>query len=35
MSIKKELHARSESKCELCSATENLGVYEVSPGPKG
>jgi len=29
MSIEKTLHARSESKCELCSATENLAVYEV------
>lgn len=35
MSIEKELHARSESKCELCSATENLGVYEVPPGSNG
>ncbi len=35
MSIEKELHARSESKCELCSATENLGVFEVPPGPNG
>ncbi|MCP3999935.1 MAG: PhnA protein, partial [Gammaproteobacteria bacterium] len=32
MSIEEELHARSESKCELCSATDNLGVYEVPPG---
>ena len=31
MSIEKELHNRSESKCELCSATENLGVYEIPP----
>jgi protein PhnA len=35
VSIEKELHARSESKCELCSATENLGVYEVPPGSNG
>lgn len=35
MSIEKELHARSEAKCELCSAIENLGVYEVPPGPNG
>ncbi len=35
MSIEKELHVRSESKCELCSVTENLGVYEVPPGPNG
>ncbi len=31
MSIEKELHARSESKCELCSATENLNIFEVPP----
>ncbi len=31
MNREKELHARSESKCELCSATEFLGVYEVLP----
>ena len=35
MSIEKELQVRSESKCELCSATENLGVYEVPPGSNG
>jgi protein PhnA len=31
MSIEKELHARSESKCELCGATENLNSFEVPP----
>lgn len=31
MSTEKELHARSDSKCELCSSTENLTVYEVPP----
>ncbi|MGK0291434.1 MAG: protein PhnA [bacterium] len=31
MSIEKALHARSESKCELCGTTDNLGVYEVPP----
>lgn len=31
MSTEKELHARSESKCELCSATESLSVYEIPP----
>ena len=31
MSTEKALQARSESKCELCSATENLGVYQVPP----
>jgi protein PhnA len=35
MSIEKELHVRSESKCELCGAADNLGVYEVSPGSNG
>lgn len=28
---RQELHSRSESKCELCSATDDLGVYEVPP----
>ena len=31
MSIEKELYSRSESKCELCGATDNLSVYEVPP----
>lgn len=31
MSTEKALHARSESKCELCGAIECLGVYEVPP----
>ena len=31
MSIEETLHARSESRCELCGATEQLGVYEVPP----
>lgn len=35
MNREKELHARSESKCELCSATEFLGVYEVLPSLNG
>lgn len=35
MSIEKELQARSESKCELCTATENLTVYEVPPESNG
>jgi len=35
MSIEKELQSRSESKCELCSATENLSVYEVPPASNG
>lgn len=35
MSIEKELFARSESKCELCSATEDLTVYEIPPEADG
>ena len=31
MSVLKELETRSGLKCELCSATENLNVYEVPP----
>ena len=31
MSIDDALLKRAESKCELCSATENLGAYDVSP----
>ena len=35
MSLEKELQVRGESKCELCSATGNLGVYEVPPDSNG
>lgn len=35
MSILKELQERSNSKCELCSATENLNIYEVPPVSTG
>ena len=35
MSIERELSNRSGSKCELCSVTENLKVYEVLPTKKG
>ncbi|MDH3323662.1 MAG: PhnA protein, partial [Flavobacteriaceae bacterium] len=35
MDILKKLQARSGSKCELCSSTENLNVYEVPPSSKG
>ncbi len=31
MSVEKELLERSGGVCELCSSSENLGVYEVSP----
>lgn len=31
MSTEKDLQMRSESKCELCSATENLYVYQIPP----
>jgi protein PhnA len=33
MSLEKELQARSESKCELCGATEELTIYLVPPTP--
>lgn len=35
MSVEKELHSRSESKCELCSAIDNLAVFEVPPDSDG
>jgi len=35
MSTEKALHERSESKCELCSATENLGAFEIPPSSDG
>lgn len=35
MSIEEDLQARSESKCELCAATENLAIYEVPPTSNG
>ena len=35
MSTEKALHARSNSKCELCGSMENLGVYEVPPESDG
>lgn len=31
MSVEKVLAERSNNKCELCSSTENLSVYEVPP----
>jgi len=31
MLLEKELKSRSESKCELCSATDDLNVYLVPP----
>lgn len=31
MSVEKELLTRSETKCELCGATQDLQVYEVPP----
>ena len=31
MSIEATLQTRSESKCELCSAVENLGIYRIPP----
>ena len=35
MSTEQALKARSESKCELCGATEGLAVYEVPPTSQG
>ena len=35
MSTEKELQERSESKCELCRATDNLSVYEIPPSSNG
>jgi len=35
MSTEQALHERSGSKCELCGATENLGVYGVPPASDG
>ncbi len=35
MSIEQALQVRSESQCELCGATESLGVYEVPPRSNG
>jgi protein PhnA len=32
MSIERELNKRSESKCELCAATENLKVRSFTCG---
>lgn len=31
MNLEKELQLRSESKCELCSSTENLSIYHLPP----
>ncbi|MCK4864302.1 MAG: PhnA domain-containing protein [Gammaproteobacteria bacterium] len=35
MNTEQELFARSESRCELCTSTENLTVYEVPPESNG
>ncbi|MEP3207888.1 MAG: PhnA domain-containing protein [Maribacter sp.] len=35
MSLFEQLKDRSRSQCELCSATDNLKVYEVPPVSKG
>ena len=35
MSTEQELESRSESKCELCSSTESLSVYEIPPESNG
>ena len=33
MSVEQELQTRSENKCELCAATDDLAVYEVPSSP--
>lgn len=35
MSVEKELYERSESKCELCTSTDNLKIYGVPPSANG
>lgn len=35
MSTEQALHARSESKCELCGVSNDLAVYEVPPESDG
>lgn len=35
MSLEKELQKRSESKCELCSASDDLKIYQVPPVKEG
>ena len=35
MSTETDLLVRSESQCELCAATDDLGVYEIPPNPDG
>ncbi len=35
MSTEQALQARSESKCELCGATDNLALYAVPPNSTG
>ena len=35
MSTEKALHARSESRCELCGVTKDLNLYEVPPDSDG
>ncbi len=35
MSLEKDLQARSENKCELCAATDNLAAYIIPPSTEG
>ena len=35
MTLESDLHARSNSKCELCGGSEELSVYEVPPYMEG
>lgn len=35
MSLQQDLENRSGTTCELCTATQNLGIYEVKPNSTG
>lgn len=35
MTTEKQLHARSESKCELCGSADSLAIYEIPPQSTG
>lgn len=35
MTVEQDLQARAEGKCELCSSTDDLGTFDVSPDGDG
>ena len=35
MSLEKTLQDRSGNQCEICTSTDNLGIYNVPPHPQG